>query len=147
MRPAACLIALLVLAGCGRQPETPEARVRAALSALEAAAEAGDVGAFRDLVSERYQDPYGHDKQGLTSFLALEVMRSGRGREVVMRVREVKLVSPTRAAVALHVGLAGAGGSRLRGEVYRVELDMGLEDGAWRLIWARWEPAPPSALL
>ena len=146
----AILMALLL--GCGAGT-TPEDEVRAALAALESAAEAGDASGFAELVSASYQDPYGHDRDRLRAFVAFHVIRSGRGREVIVRVREVRIEpsTPARAAVTLAVGLAGAGSRRgpggLGAEVYAVDLDLVREDDAWRVAWAQWHAAPATDLL
>lgn len=144
--PALSLAAMLV--ACGGSAGSPEDQVRAALAAIEAAAEAGDASAFSELVSERYEDPYGHDREKLRAFMALHVMRSGRGREVVVRVRDVHIEpgSPDQAAVTLALGLAGAG-SRLSAQVYAVDVDFVREAGDWRVAWAQWRAAPASDLL
>jgi hypothetical protein len=144
-------LAVLVLAAglaCGKA-ETPEQQVRAVLGALEAAAEAGDASAFADLVSARYEDPYGHDREKLRAFVAFHVMQSGRGREVVVRVRDVSFTDEARAVVTLSVGLAGARGPRgLGAEVYAVDLDLVREgDDAWRVSFAQWRQAPATDLL
>ena len=133
------------LSACGAA-STPEEEVRAALGTLEAAAEAGDASAFADLVSPAYSDPYGHDREKLRAFVAFHVMQSGRGREVVVRVRDVGFPEPERAAVTLAVGLSGAG-SRLSAEVYAVDMDLAREDDAWRISWAQWRAAPATDLL
>jgi hypothetical protein len=144
---------LAALLGCGASPATPEQEVRAALAALEAAAEAGDAGAFAELVSADYQDPYGHDREKLRAFVAFHVMRSGRGRELIVRVRDVRIEpsDPARAAVTLAVGLAGAGSRRgpggLGAEVYTVDLDLAREGDVWRVSWAQWHAAPAMDLL
>ncbi len=149
---ALLLAAALACVACG-QTATPEDEVRAVLGALEAAAEAGDTGAFGDFVSAAYQDPYGHDREKLRAFVAFHVMRSGRGREVIVRVRDVRIEpgEPARAAVTLAVGLAGGGSARgpggLGAEVYAVDLDLLREDDAWRVSWAQWHAAPASDLL
>jgi hypothetical protein len=137
-------LVLLCLA-CGATP-TPEQQVRAVLAALESAAESGQAGDFSELVSARYEDPYGHDREKLRAFVAFHVMQSGRGREVIVRVRDVSFPEPKRAAVTLAVGLAGAG-SRLSAEVYAVDLDLAREDDTWRVSWAQWRAAPATDLL
>jgi hypothetical protein len=143
---AALALGLTALLACAEET-TPEQQVRAALAALEAAAEAGQAGDFSDLVSARYEDPYGHDREKLRAFVAFHVMQSGRGREVIVRVRDLAFPEPARAAVTLAVGLAGRG-SRLAAEVYAVEMDLvHEEDGAWRVSWAQWKPAPATDLL
>jgi hypothetical protein len=136
---------LLALLACGAAP-SPEQEVRAVLAALEAAAESGHAGEFSELVSTDYEDPYGHDREKLRAFVAYHVMQSGRGREVIVRVRDLSFPEPTRAAVTLAVGLAGAG-SRLSAEVYAVEMDLAREDDSWRITWAQWHAAPASDLL
>jgi hypothetical protein len=138
---------LAALFGCGEAP-TPEQEVRAVLDALEAAAEGGDASAFADLVSAAYSDPYGHDRERLRAFVAFHVMQSGRGREVIVRVRDVTFTDPARAVVTLAVGLAGAQGARgLGAEVYAVDMDLVREDDAWRVSWAQWRQAPAADLL
>jgi hypothetical protein len=141
------LAALAALTACADPPATPEDAVRSALAEIEAAAEAGDVGAFKQVVSERYEDPLGHDKQRLMAFLTFHVLRNQRGREVLLRVRDLQIVQEGRAAVVIHVGLAGSGGSMLRANVYEVALTSAREDEDWRLTWAEWQVAPPAALL
>ena len=146
-RIAAALL-LAALLGCSAAAPTPEQQVRAVLDALEAAAEAGDASAFAELVSADYQDPYGHDREKLRAFVALHVMLRSRGREVIVRVRDVRIepADPARAAVTLAVGLAGAG-ARVSAEVYAVDLDLGREGEAWRVAWAQWRSAPATDLL
>jgi hypothetical protein len=143
----ALLCFLAALLGCGGAP-TPEQQVRAALAALEDAAERGDASAFADGVSAAYSDPYGHDREKLRAFVAFHLMQSGRGREVVVRVRDVSVTDESRAVVALALGLAGARGSRgLAAEVYAVDLDLVREGEAWRVSWAQWRRAPATDLL
>jgi hypothetical protein len=147
-KPILLALALGLALACSGEPDSPEAQVRALLAEIEAAAEDGDVSAFKDLVSERYEDPYGHDKQALGAFMTFNVLRHQRGRQVILRTRQVTLPTPDRAAVTLHVGLAGAAsGTSLRADVYQVELDLVQEDGDWRLTWAQWKPAPATDLL
>jgi hypothetical protein len=132
--------------GCA-EPETPESRVRAALAEIEAAAEAGDVGAFGELVSDAYRDGYGHDKRALADYVRFHVLRHPRGREVILRVRDIQLTSETTASVMAHAGFAGAGQDALRADAYALDLDLALEDDAWRVTWAQWRPVAPAELL
>ena len=143
------LLALLLAVGLGCDaPPTPEQEVRAVLDALEAAAERGDASAFAELVSAEYSDPYGHDRDGLRAFVAFQVMQSGRGREVIVRVRDVSFTDPGRAVVMLSVGFAGSRGARgLGAEVYAVDMDLLREGDTWRVSIAQWHPAPAVDLL
>ena len=143
--PAALLLA--ALCGCGAAP-TPEQEVRAVLDALEAAAEKGDASAFSSLVSSAYSDPYGHDREKLRAFVAFHVVQSGRGREVVVRIRDVSFTDESRAVVALSVGLAGSrGAGGLAAEVYAVDMDIVREADGWRVTFAQWRRAPATDLL
>jgi hypothetical protein len=140
------LCAALLASACSA-PETPEARVRAALAAMEAAAEQGDVGAFDELVSATYQDALGHDKRRLADYVRMHVLRHPRGREVILRVRDVQLTSANTASVAAHAGFAGAAERALHADAYALDLDLALEDDAWRVTWAQWRPVAPAELL
>jgi hypothetical protein len=144
---AAGLLVALALLGCGAAT-TAEQEVRAVLGALEDAAERGDVSAFAERVSAAYADPYGHDREKLRAFVAFHVMQSGRGREVIVRVRDVSFTDEARAVVQLAVGFAGARGARgLGGEVYAVDMDLVREADGWRVSFAQWRAAPATDLL
>jgi hypothetical protein len=143
----AVLLAWLLLSACGGSEETPEAQVRRTLAEVEAAAEEADLDVFRERVSERYRDALGHDKEALLDTVRFHVLMHPRGRHVVLRVRDLRLVSPERAAVVLHAGFAGRSGGGLHADVYEIELDLEREGDAWRLTAAEWRPAPPASLL
>ncbi len=145
------LLGLGLLVACGGPEQTPEARVRQALGALEAAAEEGDVAAFKAFVSERYEDAHGHDRQALGRYVAFHVMRNS-SRHVVLRVRDVLIVSPGKAEVTVIAGIGGTrgggGATTLHGNVYQIDVDLEEEDaGEWRLVWAQWKPTAPAELL
>ena len=147
LRVLALALACLVLCAACAEPAPPEAQVRAALGQIEAAAEAGDAGALRDLISDSYQDPFGHDKQRLGDFVRLHVLRHPRGRQVILRVGSVQLTSDATASVMLHAGFAGAGDAAFHADAYAIDLDLAREDEAWRVTWAQWKPAAPAELL
>jgi len=142
----AAALAISLALGC-REAETPESQVRAALAAIEVAAEAGDVGAFDDLVSPHYRDDFGHDKRALADYVRFHVLAHPRGREVILRVRDVHLTSESTASVVAHAGFAGAGEGALHADAYAIDLDFALEDDAWRVTFAQWRPAAPAELL
>lgn len=149
---ASCLVLVLLLsAGCSGAEETPEAQVRRTLALLEGAAEEGDVSSFKSLVSEAYTDAMGHDRQALGAYLSFHVLRN-ENRKLVLRVRDVLIISPGKAEVTLIVGIGGTRGSgsalSFHGNVYQIDADFEEEEaGTWRLVWAQWKPAAPAELL
>jgi len=145
--PGASAVLLAFALACGGEPDTPESRVRAALVALEGAVERGDIDAFGEGISPSYRDQLDHDAQAVQNYLRFHVLRNPKGREVVLRIRDVQLTSDASASVMLHAGLAGAGESQLRANAYALDLDLALEDGEWRVVWAQWKPAAPAELL
>ncbi len=144
------LLCAVLVCACGGEPETPEAQVRRTLETLEAAAEAGDVSAFKEGISERYEDGMGHDKKALGAYVTFHVMRN-QSRHVVLRVRDVVMISPGRAEVVVIAGIAGTAptaGAAFRGNVYHIDANVEEESaGEWRLTWAQWKPTAPSELL
>ncbi|MDJ0789551.1 MAG: hypothetical protein QNK05_22385 [Myxococcota bacterium] len=140
-------LAVLALA-CAGDPESPEAQVRRVLTAVEEAAEAGELKTLKNHVSERYQDPQGHDRQSLMAFLTLQVMRQGN-RQAVLNIQDISMRSDSRAEVSLGAALASRGSAMgLRASVYHVDLDLEKEsDGEWRLVWAQWWPGDASEML
>lgn len=141
------MIAALVLAiACGRTEETPEDQVRRVLAALEAAAEARDVGALKDQLSESYKDAQGNDRRTALGLATGHFMRN-RSVYVFSRVSAVEVTEPGYARAEALVALAGTPikdlGSlpEVRADLYRFDLRLRDEKGAWRVISAAWQPA------
>jgi hypothetical protein len=144
---AAASLAWVVLAACGPEADTPEARVRAVLARAEEGAEARDLGIVKPLISERYADRNGHDRKSIQRLLAYHFLRS-RSIHLLTRVDSVDFVEPPRAAVTVFVAMASTpipGASdlaRVRADLYRFDLTLAEEtDGEFRLIDAGWRPA------
>src|SRR5262245_11497622 len=96
----------LALAACSGPAESPEDRVRAALAELEAAAEARDVGALKERISEAYSDAHGNDKQKLAGLATFHFMQN-RGVHLLLQVRKVMVERPGEARAAALVAMAG----------------------------------------
>src|SRR5512139_913384 len=99
----ASLVAVLA-SGCGASD--PEAEIRALLAAAEEAAEARDVGFFRDALGENYRDARGNDRE--------ELLRKLRGLfianqriEIVSRVDEIVIEGGDAARAVVHAGMVG----------------------------------------
>lgn len=120
-------------------PDAPEQAVRAWLERAEAAAEARDRGTLVDMISERYVDSQGNDRAAIGRRLGLYFMRH-RHIAIISTVEELAISGGSAARVVLTATLAGTGQNvlDLGAEALRFELELELEDGAWRLIGARW---------
>jgi hypothetical protein len=137
LSPAVALAAAVV-AGCGTND--PEAEIRALLAAAEQAAEARDVGFFRDLVGAGYRDSRGQDRTELLRMLQGFFLANQR-IEIVSRVDEVAFEGSDAARAVVHAGLLGqrSGADLLAGidaDLYRFELELVNDDGEWRIIGA-----------
>jgi hypothetical protein len=146
VRRALALAALASLA-CSPDPDSPEARVRAVLAALEAGAEARDAGSMKEHVSERYRDARGQDRRAATALVAFHFLQN-RSVHLLVRVRSVAIASDGAARIDAVVAMAGVpipapeALAGLRADLYRFDLRLREEDdGAWRIVWAEWHPA------
>jgi hypothetical protein len=143
-RLVAAVLASLALA-CSAEP-SPEDRVRAVLAALEAAAEARDVGLLKPHVSEAYKDDNGNDRRALLGLATAHFMRN-ESVYLLVRVNDVQLLAPGAAQVDAFVALAGqpirdaTALPELRADLYRFDVRLRDEDGEWRVTAADWRPA------
>jgi len=131
---------------CADAPANPEERVRAVLAAIEAAAEARDVGALKEHVSESYSDPRGNDARALAGIATFHFMQN-RSVHLLTRVRHVEVSAPGEARAVALVAMAGTpipgpeALSGLRANLYYFDLRFREEDGSWRVASAEWQPA------
>jgi hypothetical protein len=149
----ASICCLATALACGGDPLSPEEQVRTVIEAMEQAAEEGDVSAFKAIVSERYEDHYGHDKRSLAAYVTFHVMRHSH-RRFFARVRSVEIRDDGRAEVVVVAAVSGRDVSGieelvgLQADVYKIDMDLDDEgDGDWRVVWAQWKRTPPTDLL
>jgi hypothetical protein len=128
-----------LLAGC-TPTDPPEAALRAWLADAEAAAEVRDRDALLEMVSERYLDAEGNDREALGQKLRLYLLRH-RHIAIVSRIEELTITGGTAARVVVSAAMAGSGESALDldADARRFELELELEGDDWRLIGARWD--------
>lgn len=141
------LLLLLALPSCSGPPQTPEQVLRGTISRATRAAEDREWGELSEIVSGRYRDAQGYDREGVLG-LARRVLIAYGSVYVVTRVKTVEFPAPERALVAVIAGMAGRqAGSRedprlLRADLYRFDLEFSEEaPGTWRVTNARWQPA------
>ena len=117
-----------LLAACAG--ETPEARIRAAIGALEQAVEARRPGDFVALLSADFSGDRGQfDRDGMRAFLAAQLLGAER-IEVVLGPVEVTLQGE-RATATLSALVSGGRYLGDRNETLRLRTGWRLEDGEW----------------
>jgi hypothetical protein len=143
---ATLAVALGLALACADAPETPEERVRAVLAAIEEAAEARDVAALRDQLSESYSDARGNDARAVAGIATFHFMQN-RSLHLLVRVRHVEVAASGEARAFALVAMAGSpipgpeALAALRGSLYAFDVRLREEDGSWRVTSAQWEPA------
>ena len=145
MKRVALLATALLALACGGEPQTPEERVRATLAALEAAAEARDVAAMKEHVSETYRDERGNDRRAVSALVALHFQQN---RSVHLLVRTLAIaVDPPAATASVLVAMAGTPIESadalplVHADFHRFDFELREEDGTWRIAAAAWRPA------
>jgi hypothetical protein len=150
---AALLIPSLLLQACAEEPRGAEAQLRATVAAAERAAEAKNLGAVKALISQRYADDRGQDREAIEGILTLTFLRN-QTIHLLTRVDSIELPEPRRAQIRIFVAMAGGPLSsaadllRMRANLYRFDLDLEDEDGGdWKVTSAEWRPAEPEDFL
>jgi hypothetical protein len=152
MRVLGAVGMVVALIGCSSTPKDPKAQVRAAVAALEEAAEERDLGRVKDLVGEGYADGRGGNKSKLIGMLQLHFLRK-KSIHIAQRIDRISFPREGRAEVHLMAGVAGTktpdlqGVVGLKGNLFDVDFSFELEDDDWRLVGAKWRRATPADLL
>ena len=140
--------------GCSGERETPEQEIRRLVVEAARAARDRDAAALVDRISEHYADARGNDEQRIRSLIAFHLLRN-QAVYAITRILELdfpayalgEVPEANRAELVLLVGLAGTPIANLealremRANLYRFELTLTREDGAWLVSSAGWRPA------
>jgi hypothetical protein len=138
--------ALALLAACASGEDTPEERVRRTLAALEAAAQAKDVGAMKEHLSATYRDTQGNDRRAVLGLATGHFIRN-KSVYIFSRIAAVEIMEPGVARAEALVALAGTpiADARalvdVRADLYRFDVRLRDEGGDWRVFAAAWQPA------
>ncbi len=141
IRTAFCTLLLACLAGCG-DPETPEAQVRATLAAIEAAAEARDIGGVMDHVSSQFRDAYGRDGPALSRYVRGYFV-ANQSLHLLSRIEALEFPTPEEARAKVTVGVVSREAAQtnawnLAAEIRDFDLTFVREDGEWKVAHAKW---------
>lgn len=139
------VLILLCTVACGKT-ETPEAQIRALMSAAAAAAEKKEVATLRAMVSDKYSDAQGQDKRGVEGVLRIYFLRN-ESLNLFTRTASVAFPEKDKAVAVVYVGMAAQPVAtaqeleRLRADLYRFEMTFAKEEKTWRVARAEWRPA------
>ena len=134
-----------MLAACSGDDVTPEDAIRALIERGVEAAEQRSIDGLRDLVHDGYLDQRGLGKQQLGGLLQGYFLRH-RNIHLFTRVRRIEVLGDDQAEVEIFLATAGSvisdidAISRLAARVYKVDLELVLEDD-WQVRKASWAPA------
>jgi hypothetical protein len=133
------LISLVLLSACGAEPESAEDELRAWLERGEAAVEDRNRTKLLDMISERYADANGNDRESIGQLLRLQFLRQD-DIALLTSVESIELYDTSAAELQLTVGMAGRNRSRFgfSADAYRFVFELEREDADWRLVSARW---------
>jgi hypothetical protein len=130
-------VCALLLVGCARAPA--EQRLREALSGLQNAIEAREVGQAINFVADDFIGRDGLDREGARGLLRLQVLRHQQ-LGLSFGPYEIALQGE-RATVRFTAVATGGSGAMLpeSARVWQVETGWRDEQGQWRLISADWK--------
>lgn len=132
-------VASAALAACGK--DDPQAKLEAAVKALQAAIEARDTGDVMDLLDEHFQGSGNLDRDGTRRMLTATFLRFQSIKVIAMSSQaRVDPQTPTLGRVEAQVLVTGAQGLiPERAEPYAVRMEWRLVGGDWKLADLRWD--------
>ena len=139
-------LASCIFVACAADPGSVEDQIRRLLADMETAAEAKDLGALKDTVSERYSDEAGNDRRAIVGLLTYHFLRN-QGIHLFTRVASIESREDGSATARAFVAMAGqpiADASALvgiRANLYRFDFEFEPAPDGWRLTRAAWRPA------
>jgi hypothetical protein len=147
VRACALLLASALLVACGGDPASPEERIGALIDAMEQAVEAGSVEQAAELLHPNYRDDIYPNKSAAMRMLAAYLRRHS-GIHLFSVVDTIDLAPDGAGANAvIYVAMSGVAVdsvetlARLRADLYRFDVELGLLEGDWRVLHGRWERA------
>ena len=137
---AAAFLAVL-LAGCSAA-DSPEARLRERLGALQAAMEQREGGRIDGFLAEDFIGPRAMDRDGAVRMARAAFLRYRSVGATLVGTPDVEMQGDGHARVRFEAALTGGSGALLpdAARVWSVDTGWRLEDGEWRMASATWEP-------
>ena len=131
-------VLLLLLAACS-DPQSPEARVRAVIDGMQAAAEARDASDVMDFVAADFRSADGQDFAEMQRYL-LGYLLAHQSVHLWTRIDSLEFPVAGEARVQLSVGMAGksagAGPAQLSADLQQLDLVLRQQQGEWKVVYA-----------
>jgi hypothetical protein len=146
------LVVAMLLPGCRGEPTSPEAEVRALINSAVAAAEQKNIGMLKNLISKKYTDEQGQNKQAVEGLLRLHLLRN-ETVHLYAHIQSITLPQPERAQATILVAMAGVPIASaqelptLRADLHRFDINFAREGKTWRVQQAAWRRAEPGEFL
>lgn len=133
------LLPCLLLVACGSPDDTPEAKLREWIAAMELAAEERDRAAIVDRIAEHYSDAHGNRRQDIDKTLLGYFLRR-KDVTVLSTINDITVTGGSVANVSLIAAIAANSteSMNLNADAYRFELELEKAGDDWLLIGARW---------
>lgn len=146
------LVCTVAVPKCRCSQSTPEEQVRQAIDSVVKAVNDRELKPVAAAISDQYADDDGNHKEQLVGYLRAQfVLR--RNLYLVVKLSSIACPEPTQAKVVAFAAMAATSGGvlpdlrNLSADVYRFDIHMADEDGAWRVVGADWKPATVKDLL
>lgn len=143
---AGMLTASLAVSGCS-EPSPPEVRIRAAIDAIEQAAERRSLDGVAEHVSDDYSDAWHSDRRAALRSL-LVYFQGHQDIHLLTRISEIRLSDDASTATAtMYVGMAGVPVESaealltVNAELYRFDVELQRDGDDYQVVAARWRRA------
>lgn len=142
---AAAVVALWLLAGCAGQ-ESPEQQIRTMLDSAARAVEQRALNQVKSFISPDYLDDRQRNRGAVMGLLTGYILRH-KSIHLLTQINRIELPQPGQARVSMFVAMAGRpieAASRLidvRADLFRVDLQLALQEGEWRVESGSWRRA------
>jgi len=139
------LLSVFLLVGCAAD-DSPEQQIREMIGRAESVFDSRALLDARVLLSDSYQDRDKRTKQTLLRLLGGYFLRN-KSIHLLVQTDRIDLEDAARPRVTLYVAMAGKPFAdveqvlALRAGLYRFDLELIDEEGDWRVISSRWQPA------
>jgi len=142
-------LALLFLAACNKDTNSPEEQIRSTILAMESAVEQRSLDSVKEQVSTDYKDEWnGNRRAALRSLMFY--FQGHQSIHLITNISDIQISEDGNSArVIVYVGMAGKPAEEseslidMNADLYRFDVDLIADGNEWLVTSARWQPARP----